>query len=77
MIDKLTAAESTFREMQLRMSDPDIAGNSTEFQKVAKAAADLERVAMTFAQVLRDFTFWYATVMKIMMLLRKNQTVLL
>ncbi|GAX77554.1 hypothetical protein CEUSTIGMA_g4998.t1 [Chlamydomonas eustigma] len=50
MVDKLTAAESTFREMQLRMSDPDVAGNSTEFQKVAKAAADLEGVATTFIQ---------------------------
>lgn len=34
MVDKLRAAEQTFKELQLRMADPDVAGNSTEFQKV-------------------------------------------
>jgi peptide chain release factor 1 len=34
MIDKLTAAERTYKELQLRMSDPEVAANATEFQKV-------------------------------------------
>jgi peptide chain release factor 1 len=50
MVDKLSAAESTFREMQIRMADPQIASDATEFQKVAKAAADLELTALTFSK---------------------------
>jgi hypothetical protein len=34
MEDKLRAAEQTFKELQLRMADPDVAANSGEFQKV-------------------------------------------
>jgi hypothetical protein len=34
MIDKLTTAERTYKELQLRMSDPEVAANATEFQKV-------------------------------------------
>jgi hypothetical protein len=34
MVDKLAAAERTYKELQLRMSDPDVAANATEFQKV-------------------------------------------
>lgn len=48
MVAKLSAAEMTFRELQLRMADPDVAANSTEFQKVAKAASDLEDTVNTF-----------------------------
>jgi hypothetical protein len=33
MQDKLRAAEQTFKELQLRMADPDVAANSNEFQK--------------------------------------------
>ncbi len=51
MVDKLSAAESTFKEMQLRMGDPAVAGNATEFQRVAKAAADLEGIATAFGEV--------------------------
>lgn len=36
MVDKLGAAESTFKELQLRMADPEIANNAAEFQKVRK-----------------------------------------
>ena len=80
MIDKLSAAESTFKgrsscltqlehmdqsnegltsdssfkEMQLRMGDPEVAGNATEFQRVAKAAADLEGIATAFGKVLQS-----------------------
>lgn len=47
-MDKLSAAESTFKEMQLRMADPDVAANAAEFQRVAKAAADLELTSLTY-----------------------------
>jgi hypothetical protein len=35
MVDKLRAAEGTFKELQLRMADPEVANNSQEFQKVS------------------------------------------
>lgn len=38
MIDKLAAAERTYKELQLRMSDPEVAANATEFQKVSSIA---------------------------------------
>jgi len=34
--------------MQVQMSDPIIAGNATEFQKVAKAAAELDDQVSTY-----------------------------
>lgn len=39
MVDKLAAAEGTFKELQLRMADPDVANNATEFQKVCAPTA--------------------------------------
>ena len=50
MVDKLNAAGATYREMQLRMGDPDVAADAAEFQKVAKAAADLEATATSYAE---------------------------
>lgn len=53
MVDKLRAAEATYRELQMKMADPEVAANSTEFQKVAKAAADLEETVNAF-RLYRD-----------------------
>lgn len=50
MVDKLSQAEVTFKEMQLRMGDPDVAADATEFQRVAKAASDLEQTANSFSR---------------------------
>ncbi|KAG1668296.1 hypothetical protein FOA52_011193 [Chlamydomonas sp. UWO 241] len=50
MVEKLTDASSTFREMQMRMADPDVAADPAEFQRVAKAASDLEPTSNAFAQ---------------------------
>lgn len=50
MVDKLAAAERTYKELQLRMSDPDVASNATEFQKVARAASELEVTVNTYKQ---------------------------
>lgn len=49
MVDKLTASDAMFKEMQMRMGDPDVAADAAEFQKVAKAAADLEATSTAFA----------------------------
>ncbi|GLI68336.1 hypothetical protein VaNZ11_012737 [Volvox africanus] len=48
MVEKLGAAEATFKELQMKMADPEVAANSIEFQKVAKAAADLEETVTTY-----------------------------
>lgn len=44
MVDKLRAAEQTYKELSLRMADPEVAANSNDFQKVrapvSAAAAD-------------------------------------
>lgn len=50
MVDKLVNATQTFKEMQMRMGDPDVASDASEFQRVAKAAADLEGMVNAFAQ---------------------------
>lgn len=50
LVDKLTAVESTFKELQLRMADPDVVGKSDEYQKVAKAAGELEQTVTAFRQ---------------------------
>eukprot|EP00878_Enallax_costatus_P023528 GHUV01025028.1.p1 GENE.GHUV01025028.1~~GHUV01025028.1.p1 ORF type:complete len:285 (+),score=106.07 GHUV01025028.1:739-1593(+) len=50
MVDKLDAAESIFKELQLRMADPEVANNATEFQKVARAASELETTVNTYKQ---------------------------
>uniref|UniRef100_A0A383V435 Prokaryotic-type class I peptide chain release factors domain-containing protein n=2 Tax=Tetradesmus obliquus TaxID=3088 RepID=A0A383V435_TETOB len=50
MVDKLRAAEGTFKELQLRMADPDVANNSQEFQKVARAASELEQTVNAYRQ---------------------------
>jgi hypothetical protein len=48
VLEKLAAAESTYRELQLRMADPTVAANAGEFQKVAKAASDLEETVNAY-----------------------------
>ncbi|KAG2494981.1 hypothetical protein HYH03_006914 [Edaphochlamys debaryana] len=48
MEEKLRAAEMTFKDLQTKMADPDVAANASEFQVVAKAAADLEATVNTF-----------------------------
>ncbi|KAF8063808.1 prfA [Scenedesmus sp. PABB004] len=50
MVDKLSAAESTFRELQLRMADPEVANDAQEFQKVARAASELEGTVNAYRQ---------------------------
>ncbi|MEW5318236.1 MAG: hypothetical protein WDW38_009474 [Sanguina aurantia] len=48
LYDKLSAAEMTHRELQLRMADPEVAGDAQEFLRVAKAAGDLDATVASF-----------------------------
>ena len=48
MVDRLMAEEMAYKELQLRMADPEVASDATEFQKVAKKAADIEEVVNTY-----------------------------
>jgi peptide chain release factor 1 len=41
MSDKLKAAEATYKELQLRMADPDVASDAAEFQKVGLSSHDM------------------------------------
>ncbi|KAJ9513519.1 hypothetical protein QJQ45_006165 [Haematococcus lacustris] len=49
MEDKLKATEITYKELQLRMADPDVAADASEFQKVAKAASDVEDMVLSYS----------------------------
>lgn len=40
LYEKLSAAEMTHKELQLRMADPEVAGDAQEFLRVAKAAGE-------------------------------------
>ncbi|KAK9810519.1 hypothetical protein WJX72_012069 [[Myrmecia] bisecta] len=42
VLTKLADTEQTYKELTMKMADPDISANPNEFQRVAKAAADLE-----------------------------------
>mmetsp|Transcript_8420 Transcript_8420/g.22481 ORF Transcript_8420/g.22481 Transcript_8420/m.22481 type:complete len:440 (+) Transcript_8420:909-2228(+) len=48
IVDKLKASELTYKEMQLRMADPEVASNVKEFQRIAKLASDLEGLVNSY-----------------------------
>ncbi len=48
LLDKLKSVEQTYNELTLRLADPDIAKDPSEFQKVAKARSSLEEVVNTY-----------------------------
>jgi hypothetical protein len=51
LIAKLDSAERTYKELSVRLADPDVASNNNEYQKLAKTVAELEEVVTTY----RDF----------------------
>ncbi|MGD1717271.1 peptide chain release factor 1 [Dapis sp. BLCC M172] len=51
LLDKLKSVEQTYNELTLRLADPDIAKDPSEFQKVAKARSSLE-------EVVNHYTDW-------------------
>ncbi|MGB3508402.1 MAG: peptide chain release factor 1 [Microcoleaceae cyanobacterium] len=50
LLDKLKSVEQTYNELTLRLADPDIATNPSEFQKLAKARSSLEEVVNTYEE---------------------------
>jgi peptide chain release factor 1 len=46
--DKLQAIEHTFHELTRRLADPDVVGDPTELQRVAKARASLEETVTVY-----------------------------
>lgn len=50
VLEKLRDRESTYLELQERMASPEVSSNPTEFQKVARAAADLEQTVTAYRE---------------------------
>ncbi|KAK9842018.1 hypothetical protein WJX81_004389 [Elliptochloris bilobata] len=48
VLDKLKDTEQTYNELSMRMADPEVAASTTDFQRVAKAAADIEPTVAAF-----------------------------
>ena len=48
MVEKLDSAERTYKELSLRLADPDVAGNPTEYQRLSKTVAELTDVVETY-----------------------------
>lgn len=42
VIAKLEDTEKSFRELQLRMADPEVSGNNTEYQKLVRSVTDIQ-----------------------------------
>lgn len=50
LLQKLDSVEQTFKELTLRMADPDVARDPDEFQKIAKLRASLEETVQTYRE---------------------------
>ncbi|GJP32259.1 hypothetical protein CLOM_g16848 [Closterium sp. NIES-68] len=50
VITKLDSAERTFKELSIRLADPDVASNATEYMKIAKSAGEIEEVARAYGE---------------------------
>lgn len=48
LIAKLDSAERTYKELSMRLADPDVANNNNEYQKIAKSLAELEEIYQTY-----------------------------
>ncbi|WP_413166653.1 peptide chain release factor 1 [Capilliphycus salinus ALCB114379] len=48
LIEKLKSFEQTFRELTLRLADPDVSNNPTELQRIAKERSSIEEVVNTY-----------------------------
>ncbi|KAL1558436.1 Peptide chain release factor apg3, chloroplastic [Salvia divinorum] len=48
LITKLESAEKTWKELSVRLADPDVASNPSEYQKLAQSLAELDEVVDTF-----------------------------
>ncbi|CAI5974867.1 unnamed protein product, partial [Closterium sp. NIES-65] len=50
VITKLDSAERTFKELSIRLADPEVASNATEYMRIAKSAGEIEEVASAYAE---------------------------
>ncbi|KAJ8510453.1 hypothetical protein OPV22_000887 [Ensete ventricosum] len=48
LISKLDSAERTWKELSVKLADPDIVSNPTEYQKLAQSVAELDEVVMNY-----------------------------
>ncbi|CAK7348253.1 unnamed protein product [Dovyalis caffra] len=48
LITKLESAEKTWKELSVKLADPDVVSNPSEYQKVAQSVAELDEVISTF-----------------------------
>ncbi|XP_057866409.1 peptide chain release factor APG3, chloroplastic isoform X1 [Cryptomeria japonica] len=48
LIAKLDSAERTWKELSLRLADPDVSSNPAEYQKLAKSLSEIEEVVTTY-----------------------------
>ncbi|CAK9310069.1 unnamed protein product [Citrullus colocynthis] len=48
LIVKLESAEKTWKELSVKLADPDIVSNPTEYQKLAQSMSELDEVVSTF-----------------------------
>ncbi|XP_031259281.1 peptide chain release factor APG3, chloroplastic [Pistacia vera] len=48
LITKLESAEKTWKELSVKLADPDVVSNPSEYQKLAQSIAELDEVVSTF-----------------------------
>lgn len=48
LIVKLESAEKTWKELSVKLGDPDIVSNPSEYQKLAQSVAELNEVVSTY-----------------------------
>ncbi|KAK7284685.1 hypothetical protein RJT34_19435 [Clitoria ternatea] len=48
LITKLESAEKTWKELSVKLADPDIVSNPSEYQKLAQSVAELDHVVSTY-----------------------------
>ncbi|XP_044494821.1 peptide chain release factor APG3, chloroplastic [Mangifera indica] len=48
LIAKLESAENTWKELSVKLADPDVVSNPSEYQKLAQSIAELDEVVSTF-----------------------------
>ncbi|KAI4349619.1 hypothetical protein L6164_010185 [Bauhinia variegata] len=48
LITKLESAQKTWKELSVKLADPDVVSNPSEYQKLAQSMADLDEVVSTY-----------------------------
>lgn len=48
LITKLESAEKTWKELSVKLADPDVVSNPSEYQKLAQSVSELDEVVSTF-----------------------------